>query len=82
MVSGVALGLLLAAAGTPLSLEDALAEAERANPELLAARERAAAQRMRGDVAARLRWPRLAVRTAWSRSDQPSSVSTKQASRP
>ncbi len=75
MVSS-ALFCLLIAAGveTPLTLREALAHAEQANPELLAARERAAAQALRGENAERLRWPRLALRSGWSRTDQPSWV--------
>ncbi len=74
MVSAAVIGLLLTAREMPITLEEALVQAERANPELIAARERAVAQEMRGDVAARLRWPRFAVRSAWSRTDQPSGV--------
>lgn len=74
MVSGVVLCLLIAAGETPLTLKQALAQADRDNPELLAARERAAAQAMRGEAAERLRWPRLALRSSWSRTDQPSWV--------
>lgn len=75
MVSGVLFCILLAAGGeTPLTLQEALAHAEQANPELLAARERAAAQALRGESTERLRWPRLALRSGWSRTDQPSWV--------
>ncbi|HJS58547.1 MAG TPA: TolC family protein, partial [Vicinamibacteria bacterium] len=75
MVSSALLCLLLAAGvETPLTLREALAHAEQANPELLAARERAAAQALRGESAERLRWPRLAFRSGWSRTDQPSWV--------
>jgi len=70
----VLLSLLLVADETPLTLDEALAKVEQANPELLAARERAAAQEMRGEAAGRSRWPRLGLRSGWSRTDQPSWV--------
>ncbi|HET7294729.1 MAG TPA: TolC family protein [Vicinamibacteria bacterium] len=74
MASAGLLCLLLAAVETPLTLPEAIAKAERANPELLAARERAVAQDLRGEAAGRARWPRLSLRSGLSRTDQPSWV--------
>ncbi len=77
VASGAALWFLLLAAdpaATPLSLADALALAEQANPELLAARERAAAQAERAESVAGLRLPRLGLASGWSRTDNPSWV--------
>lgn len=70
--------LVLAAAPeappTPLALAEALALAERANPELLAARERAAAQAQRAESAADQRQPRLGFVAGFSRTDNPTYV--------
>lgn len=70
--------LLLASAAdadeTPLTLAEALARAEQANPDLLAARERAAAQAERAESVARQRLPRFGIVSAWSRTDNPSWV--------
>ena len=65
---------LAAAQGAPLTLAQALEMAGRRNPEVLAARERAAAQDRRGEAVARSVWPRLSLSTSWSHSDAPSTV--------
>ncbi len=78
MVEFAVLALLLISGveptGTPLTLAEALARAEQANPELLAARERAAAQAERAESVARTRLPRLGLASGWSRTDNPSWV--------
>ena len=80
--TSLVLGLGLAWAGAsaaraeevPLTLVDALALAEQANPELLAAAARVEAQRARGESVSRIRWPRLGLTMAWSRMDLPAGV--------
>ena len=59
---------------TSLTLAQALEMAGRRNPEVLAARERAAAQHRRAEAVARSVWPRLSLSTSWSHSDTPSTV--------
>jgi len=76
----VALGLVLG--GPPagraeelkLTLGEALAMAEKANPELLAAAARVEAQVARAESARRLLWPRLGLSLGWSRMDLPAGV--------
>ncbi len=58
----------------PLTLAEALALAEKGNPELLAAAARVEAQRARADSVRRSRWPSASLQTAWSRSDLPAGV--------
>lgn len=58
----------------PVTLQEALAAAERANPELQAALARVEAQQARTDSVRRLRWPRLGLSTSWSRSELPAAV--------
>jgi outer membrane protein TolC len=62
------------AAERRLSLTEALSLAEQANPELLAARERASAQTARGGSVRRQGLPRVSANLAWSRSDNPAFV--------
>jgi len=71
-----ALALAGPAAGeeVPLTLAEALAAADRQNPELLAARERVLAQEARADAVRRGRLPKLTVSSGWSRTDNPSYV--------
>ena len=58
----------------PLTLAEALAAADRQNPELLAARERVLAQEARAEAVRRGRLPKLTVSSGWSRTDNPSYV--------
>jgi outer membrane protein TolC len=58
----------------PLSLPDALAQADRDSPELASARERATAQDARAEAAARSLWPRLSLASDWSYTDTPARV--------
>jgi outer membrane protein TolC len=58
----------------PLTLAEALALAERRNPEVRAAFDRAAAQAERAESVRRLSWPRLSLSSQWSRSDNPVAV--------
>jgi outer membrane protein TolC len=60
----------------PLTLADALSAADRQNPELLAARERALAQEARAESVWKGRLPRLFVSSGWSRTDNPAYVFT------
>jgi outer membrane protein TolC len=70
----LALPALAAAQGTPLTLAEALEMAGRRNPEVMAARERAAAQHRRAEAVARSVWPRLSLSSSWSYGDTPSTV--------
>lgn len=76
----VSLALLTAAvaagaeAPTRLGLAEALARAERDNPELAAVREQAQAEVARGRVASRATWPRLGVSGTWARTNVPAQV--------
>ena len=78
----VMLGLALAAgaapraraADVPVTLADALALAERTNPELLAAALRVEALAARTESVRRMRWPRASVQSTWSRMDLPAGV--------
>lgn len=54
-----------------MSLAEAVALAEAGNPELQAATERAAAEGERADSAKRLLWPRLALTSGFTRTDNP-----------
>jgi outer membrane protein len=58
----------------PLALAEALSLAEQANPELLASAARVTAQAARAEAVSRMRWPRLGVSLAWSRTDLPAGV--------
>ena len=58
----------------PLTLAEALALAEKANPELQAAAARVEAQLARTESVSRMRWPRLGLTMAWSRMDLPAGV--------
>jgi outer membrane protein TolC len=77
---GLALALLLAAAGPtrgadrPLRLDEALALAEAANPELQASVERAQSQADRAEGVRKTSWPRLTLTSGWTRTDNPSFV--------
>jgi outer membrane protein len=78
VVLALGLGALVAApaagAEVPLTLAEALALAEGANPELQAGAARVEAQRARTEAVERMRWPRAAVQMAWSRTDLPAGV--------
>lgn len=68
-------GAVAAGAGeTPIALADALALAERSNPELQAAEARVSAQIARTEGVRRMRLPRAGVATGWSRTDMPAGV--------
>jgi outer membrane protein TolC len=58
----------------PVTLAEALALADRANPELQAAAARVDAQAARTASVERMRWPRLGLQMAWSRTDLPAGV--------
>ncbi len=66
-------GLLASAAAAdepvPLTLEDALAIAGRANPDLRATQERSHAAQARGAAAGRALWPQLSASSEWARTD-------------
>ena len=78
----LAMGLGAAAGGTPaawaedvpVTLAEALALAEKANPELQAAAARVEAQAARTESVQRSRWPRLGLAVGWSRMDLPAGV--------
>jgi len=76
LVAGLAGGAPASACSeeVPLTLAEALALADRANPELLAATARVEAQAARTDAVRRSRWPRLALAMDWSRTDLPAGV--------
>ena len=72
---------LLSLASSPLRAEDlalplseAIALAERQNPDLRAARERSAAERERAEGTGRARLPRVTFSSSWFRTDNPASV--------
>jgi outer membrane protein TolC len=71
LLAGSAQGLR---ADQPLTLAEALALADKANPELQAAAARVEAQAARTDSVQRMLWPRLALSTVWSRTDLPAGV--------
>src|SRR5512139_1811602 len=58
----------------PVTLAEALALAEKANPELQAAAARVEAQAARTESVRRMRWPRVGLSMAWSRTDLPAGV--------
>jgi outer membrane protein TolC len=62
------------AADVPVTLGEALALAEKANPDLQAASARVLAQVARTESVRRMRWPRLGVGVDWSRMDLPAGV--------
>lgn len=76
------LGQAVALAGAPLAggeevrltLAEALALAERSNPELQAAAARVEAQNARTDAVHRTLWPKLGLSVGWSRTDLPAAV--------
>jgi outer membrane protein TolC len=73
---GAALGgaSVAPAEDVPLTLDEALALAEKGNPELQAAAARVDAQAARTESVGRMRWPRLGLGVAWSRMDLPAGV--------
>ena len=58
----------------PVTLAEALALADQANPELQAAAARVEAQVARTESVERMRWPRLGLTMGWSRMDLPAGV--------
>ena len=64
-------GAVTRAEGVPVTLAEALALAGKANPELQAAAARVEAQVARTKSVRRMRWPRLGLTMAWSRTDLP-----------
>ena len=58
----------------PVTLAEAMALAEKANPELQAAAARIEAQAARTESVRRLAWPRTSVQSTWSRMDLPAGV--------
>ncbi len=73
---GAALGGAAAAAAedVPVALSEALALAEKANPELQAAAARVEAQAARTESVRRMLWPRLGLTMSWSQMDLPAGV--------
>ncbi len=57
-----------------MTLAEAVAIAEKANPELQAAALRIEAQAARTESVRRMRWPRATVQSTWSRMDLPAGV--------
>ena len=57
-----------------MTLAEAVAIAEKANPELQAAALRIEAQLARTESVRRMRWPRATVQSTWSRTDLPAGV--------
>jgi len=74
------LGLGLSVSGrvcaedVPVTVAEALAVAERANPELQSAASRVEAQVARAEAVRRLYWPKLGLAVNWSRTDLPAGV--------
>jgi len=58
----------------PVTLDEALSLATKANPELQAAEARVEAQRERTDSTRRTAWPRLGLSSNWSRMNMPAGV--------
>jgi len=58
----------------PVTLAEATALAEKANPELQAAAARIEAQAARTEATRRMSWPRTSVQSTWSRMDLPAGV--------
>jgi outer membrane protein len=83
-VTSVVLALGLAAAAgavpaaraeeIPVTLAEALAHAEKANPDLQAGVARVDAQAARTESVRRMRWPHLGLTVGWSRMDLPAGV--------
>jgi outer membrane protein len=72
---GAALGAAPARAeDVPVTLAEALALAEKANPDLQAGAARVDAQAERTESVRRMRWPRLGLSVGWSRMDLPAGV--------
>ena len=73
---GAALGgaAVAQAEDVPVTLAEALALADKANPELQAAAARVEAQAARTESVRRMKWPRLGLGMAWSRMDLPAGV--------
>ena len=65
---------LAAADDHSLSLAEALSRADKHNADLQAATENAAAAMAQGQAARRLAWPRLAVESTWTRTNNPGIV--------
>jgi len=78
LVLALAVGAVAASPGraedVPVALAEALALAEKANPDLQAASARVEAQAARTESVRRMRWPRLGVGLDWSRMDLPAGV--------
>jgi outer membrane protein len=80
VVLGLALGVGLSGAPSaraedvPVTLAEALALAEKGNPELQAAAARVDAQVARTESVRRMRWPRLGLGVTWSRMNLPAGV--------
>lgn len=58
----------------PVTLAEAVALSEKANPEMQAAALRIEAQAARTEAVRRMRWPRATVESTWSRMDLPAGV--------
>ena len=58
----------------PVTLTEAIALAEKANPELQAAAARVEAQAARTESVRRMLWPKLDLAVGWSRTDMPGAV--------
>ncbi len=77
---GTLIAVCLLAAATshaddvPVTLHEALAIAERDNPELQAAGVRVEAQVARAESVRRMLWPRLGLSSNWTRTDMPAAV--------
>ena len=73
---GAALGgaAVAQAEDVPVTLAEALALADQANPELQAAAARVEAQVARTESVQRMKWPRLGLAMGWSRMDLPAGV--------
>ena len=68
------LAALARAEARPVTLAEATALAEKANPELQASALRVEAQIARTESVERARWPRATVQSSWSRTDLPAAV--------
>jgi outer membrane protein TolC len=74
VIGAIALAGSVRGEEVPLTLAEALAAADRQNPELIAARERVLAQEARAEAVRASRLPKLTVSSGWSRTDNPSYV--------
>jgi outer membrane protein len=74
LAAALAVASLASAEERPVTLAEALALAETANPELQAAALRVEAQTARTESVRRMRWPRATVQSTWSRMDLPAGV--------